>query len=85
MERKQSNPVTNVEKAFFRPKDAAVFLGCSKSTLARLEKQGKLPQRKRLTIGWVGWKRETIVEFLESMIEAADSKETPSTKDKHRL
>jgi prophage regulatory protein len=41
--------------------------GLSRTTIWRLESQGKFPQRRRLTRNTVAWIEEEVLDWLESL------------------
>jgi len=60
------------EKYFFRPREAAFFLGCSLSTINRLEETGKLPPRQYVNARWCGWKKHVLVNCFENLLKEGE-------------
>lgn len=56
------------EKVFFRVKEAEKFLGVSRTTLWRMERDGRLHERIQISGRWCGWRREWLVECLEGLM-----------------
>lgn len=75
----QMSGLMAVEKIFFRPKEAAYFLGCSVATLGRMEKAGKLAPREYINARWCGWRRQPLVDCLERLL--ADAKKDGKEKN----
>lgn len=49
-----------------RRPDVLKITGLSASTLERMERQGKFPQRVRLSRSTVGWREDEIIEWVDS-------------------
>ena len=56
---------TNVNRPFFRAKDAAAYLGIGVSTLWSWAKKGRIPKPIRLGCRCSVWAREDLEEFIE--------------------
>ncbi len=57
-----------------RPAELAKQLSISKVSLWRMEKQGKLPPRVRISRRAVGWRSSDIDQWLEELQTAESSK-----------
>lgn len=63
------------EKRIFRPKEAAKYLGISRSTLDRMERAGELPRAIRYGEGpraAKGWRVEDLDALIEQRRAAGD-------------
>lgn len=49
-----------------RPRQAAAFLGLSRSTLYRLKALGVLPQPARVGISAIGWRQSVLAEYVRA-------------------
>lgn len=47
-------------KEILRPRDLPAFTGLSRTTIWRLERDGKFPKRVRLSAGAVGYRRSEV-------------------------
>lgn len=47
-----------------RPRQAAEFLGLSRSSLYRLKALGVLPQPARVGIAAIGWRQSVLLEYV---------------------
>lgn len=54
-----------------RPRDLPQLTGLSRTTIWRLEKEGKFVQKIRLTRHSIGYKRSDIERWIEDRIEQA--------------
>ena len=54
---------------FLRMKEVLKLTGLSRSSILRLENQGKFPKRKRLSDSAVGWDSRDIEKWLDSRAE----------------
>ncbi len=55
------------EKGFYRPKEAAWYLGCSVATVGRLEASGLLDPRTRINARIVGWRKDALERCLDRL------------------
>lgn len=53
---------------------AARYVGCSDRTLARMIKEGRIPQPIRLSPRVIGWREETLEQWLKGREECASQK-----------
>ena len=52
------------EKKFYRPKEAAVYLGIGRSTFLKWVKDGKIPAGHKLSGRCTVWGKETLDSFV---------------------
>lgn len=51
-----------------RIKEVTQLTGVSRTTIWRMERNGKFPARVQLGIGCVGWKRNEVAIWLENLV-----------------
>lgn len=56
-----------------RPKELSQLLGISKVTLWRMEKEGKLPARIKISDRAVGWTESSINEWIKNKTQLAEA------------
>jgi len=56
----------NAQQRICRPREAVSMLGVSKSTLWRMVKDGIIPPPIKIGRQAVGWRSETLSEFINS-------------------
>jgi prophage regulatory protein len=59
-----------MERAILREKDVIKFVGKSRTTIWRDEKEGRFPKRVKIGARAVGWLRSDLVAWLESLKES---------------
>lgn len=63
-----------MESRFYRFPDLEQRVGLSRTTIWRLEKDGKFPARRMLSPNTVGWDQREVEEWMESRERAGVSK-----------
>lgn len=58
---------------FIRPAELAEMISVSKSTLWRMEKEGELPPRRKISKRCVGWVESDILKWLQNLPVADDT------------
>jgi len=63
-----------------RWRDVAPIIGCSRMTIARMEKAGTFPRRIRIGNGSVGWLQSEVEDWLAQRmaVRVEDERETTS-------
>lgn len=59
-----------MERAILREKDVIKFVGKSRTTIWRDEKEGRFPKRVKIGARAVGWLRSDLEAWLESLKES---------------
>ena len=59
-------PVTRDAPRFLRPKDVARMCGLSRTTIWRMQREEKFPERRRITARSVGWLAEDVEEWIRT-------------------
>lgn len=60
--------IADAPERILRIKEVTQLTGISRTTIWRMECNGKFPARVQLGIGSVGWKRNEVVSWMENLI-----------------
>lgn len=66
-----SLPPELAERRLLRPAEAAEMIGCSRSHLYRLAKDGELPPPVRISHGVSGWRASDVLALIDRRAGAA--------------
>lgn len=78
-----TTPLARISPAVLSPADAAAYIGdVHRATLYRLVERGELSPPIRLTLGRVGWTRESLDRFIAT--RAAASAAAPADPSRYR-
>ena len=64
-----------------RWREVAPIIGCSRMTIARMEKAGTFPQRIRIGNGSVGWLKHEVEEWLAQRMAVRVEDERVTTSE----
>ena len=68
-----------------RWREVAPIVGCSRMTIARMEKAGTFPQRIRIGNGSVGWLKHEVEEWLAQRMAVRVEDERVTTSEDRRI
>ena len=68
-----------------RWREVAPIVGCSRMTIARMEKTGTFPQRIRIGNGSVGWLKHEVEHWLAQRMAVRVEDERETTSEDRRI